>query len=329
VQKSKLGASLVITLAMLVGVFYFSGSNPLLNSGQAITLCLGALAWIGLISNSDPQSPHLNPLDISQTTNSESLPNSVVALLNTFQAELSQQISATEAELTQVKSLMDNAIDDLVDSFISLEANTRIGQNLLKQMASSETDKKDDLNPFKDKQLQSQKLLQDTSDILKKLLKDAKQNQSTCTTLANSSLGINSENSKALAKLLLSGDLLLSNAKLAAGKVSAVIEENQSHMVMVANEIVTTTTQIEKDVQTAVKSLQFQDMTSQLIAQCSERMHIMQEMLQATSAIDNKASHSSEVLLAKLMVARNKLKQASTVRMKQFNVDAGSVELFN
>jgi hypothetical protein len=199
---------------------------------------------------------------------------------------------------------------------------------LVQQMASSETDSKDDFNPFKNKQLQSRKLLNDTVDVLKKLVKDAKQNQATCATLANSELSINSDNSKTLAKLLLGGDLLLSEAKLAASKVSAVIEENQSHMVMVAHEIGTRTTQIEKDVQTAVKSLQFQDMTSQLITQCSERMHIMQEMLQAISAIDNKTSHSSEALLAKLMVARNKLKQANAVRMKQFNVDAGSVELF-
>ena len=318
----------MITLAMLAGVFYFGSSSPLLSSGQAITLCLGALAWIGLISTSDPQSQHHNPLATSQSTNSDSLPNSIAELLDTFQAELSQQISATETELKQVKSLMDNAINDLVDSFISLEANTRTGQNLVLQMASSETDSKDDLNPFKNKQLQSRKLLNDTVDILKKLVKDAKQNQATCATLANSELSINSENSKTLAKLLLGGDLLLSEAKLAASKVSAVIEENQSHMVMVAHEIGTRTTQIEKDVQTAVKSLQFQDMTSQLITQCSERMHIMQEMLQAISAIDSKTSHSSEALLAKLMVARNKLKQANAVRMKQFNVDAGSVELF-
>jgi hypothetical protein len=325
--KNKLGTALIITLAMLVGVFYFANSSPQLSSGQAITLCLGALAWIALILTSNQPQP--SQLNASPATNSDGLPNSIAELLDTFQTELSQQISATEAELKQVKSLMDNAIDDLVDSFISLEATTRIGQNLVKQMAASETDNKDDLNPFKDKQLQSQKLLHDTADILKKLVKDAKQNQATCTTLANSGVSIDAANSKTLAKLLLGGDLLLSDTKLVASKVSAVIEENHSAMKMVTNEISATTTQMEKDVKTAVKSLQFQDMTTQLITQCNERMQIMQEMLQAISTIDSNAAHSSEALLAKLLVARNKLKQASAVRMKQFNVDAGSVELFN
>jgi hypothetical protein len=327
-QMNKLGTALIITLAMLVGVFYFGNSSPTVSSAQAITLCLGALAWIALILTSNSQPQQANQFS-APTSNNDSLPNSIAELLGTFQAELSQQVSATEAELKQVKSLMNGAIDDLVDSFISLEATTRIGQNLAKQLALSETDNKDDHNPFKDKQLQSQQLLHDTADILKKLVKDASQNQVTCASLANFGKNVEGTNSKALAKLLLGGDLLLSDTKLVASKVAAVIEENKANIAMVSEEITVTTKQIEADVQTAVKSLQFQDMTTQLITQCNERMHIMQEMLQAISSIDSDAAHSAETLQTKLMVARNKLKQAGAARMKQFNVDAGSVELFN
>ena len=43
-----------------------------------------------------------------------------------MQTEHIGQIITTEAELNQVKSHMDNAINDLVDSYLSLEATTRI-----------------------------------------------------------------------------------------------------------------------------------------------------------------------------------------------------------
>ena len=85
-----------------------------------------------------------------------------------MQTEHNGQIVATEVELNQVKSLMDNAIDNLVDSFVSLKATTRIGQNLISHMISNENNNRDELNPFRDRQMKSQSLLKDTSAALTK-----------------------------------------------------------------------------------------------------------------------------------------------------------------
>ena len=79
-----------------------------------------------------------------------------------MQTEHNGQIVATEVELNQVKSLMDNAIDNLVDSFVSLKVTTRIGQNLISHMISNENNNRDELNPFRDRQMKSQSLLKDT-----------------------------------------------------------------------------------------------------------------------------------------------------------------------
>lgn len=315
--KKSLFISLIVTLATLCGLFYFSAPDSTLSNGQLVTLCLGALAWLVVLflPNHSPQA------------NANNLSSNFSDLLSNIQTELTSHITATEAELAQVKSLMDNAIDDLVDSFISLETTTRIGQNLVKQMASSKTDTKDDLNPFKDKQAKSQRLLQETSEILKKLMHDAKQNQLACTSLAESNKNIDAASSKILSRLLLSSDDLRKETKLVASKVADVIQENIDNLSLVADELTATTKQIEKDVQTAVKSLQFQDMTSQLIAQCGERQKIMQQILHTVNSIGSK--DSGQISVSALKAANAELKKISNVRMKQFNVDAGHVELFD
>lgn len=85
-----------------------------------------------------------------------------------MRTEHNGQVVANEVELNQVKSLMDNAIDNLVDSFVSLKATTRIGQNLISHMISNENNNRDELNPFRDRQMKSQSLLKDTSAALTK-----------------------------------------------------------------------------------------------------------------------------------------------------------------
>ena len=339
--KKSLLIALAIAIAVLFSVFYFNSTVIALNQGQIISLYLGAIAWlmlffittnsVAITTNSTTyQTNTSNQVVQRASTDIDALSSNYANLLNTIQSELSEQISATKKELAQVKSMMDGAIDDLVDSFISLEATTRIGQNLVKQMASSETDDKDDLNPFKDRQTQSAKLLHDTSAILKTLIKNAKQNLTLITSLMSENIG-NAANSKLLSELRLSSEVLNKETKTVASKVIEAIAENKAILSLVADELIITTTQIEKDVQVAVKSLQFQDMTTQLIVQCGERLNVMQEMLNAIDLFSKKImmGDSAYVSQTKLNMAREELSQKSQVRMKQFNVDAGSVELFD
>jgi hypothetical protein len=255
-----------------------------------------------------------------------SISNLYTELIKTIHAELSSQITATQAELTQVKSLMDHAIDDLVDSFISLEATTRIGQNLVLQLASNETlNTQDELNPFRDKQIKSAQLLLDTTVKLNKLLKDAKQNEATASLLNNTQSG---DKDKLINELKTNSKLLSEQSKEVAQLMKAVTAENESTINMVAEEISITSTQIEKDVQMAVKSLQFQDMTTQLIVQCVERQKIMQVLLNKMNTIGEHKAASSDALETSITQALNEIKQTTKLRMKEFNVDAGSVELF-
>ena len=339
--KKSLLIALAIAIAVLFSVFYFNSTVIALNQGQIISLYLGAIAWlmlffittnsVAITTNSTTyQTNTSNQVVQKASIDIDALSSNYANLLNTIQSELSEQISATKKELAQVKSMMDGAIDDLVDSFISLEATTRIGQNLVKQMASSETDDKDDLNPFKDRQTQSAKLLHDTSAILKTLIKNAKQNLTLSTSLMSENIG-NAANSKLLSELRLSSEVLNKETKTVASKVIEAIAENKAILSLVADELIITTTQIEKDVQVAVKSLQFQDMTTQLIVQCGERLNVMQEMLNAIDLFSKKImmGDSAYVSQTKLNMAREELSQKSQVRMKQFNVDAGSVELFD
>ncbi len=324
-HTKKLLIALLITIAMFCGIFFFSDMGATLSTGQIVTMCLGALAWLGLLifPNFLHQSGQ-NQLTEAPKAEASNLSGSFVELLNTIQAELSNQIVATEAELNQVKTLMDGAIDDLVDSFISLEATTRMEQNLVKLLASDqEIDDTDELNPFRDAQIKSKQFLLETLEKLNNLIEDATQSEAVSTSGA-----ANKKNPK----LQSGGKLLSQRLKEVALKVISIIEENNANTSMVAGEIVMIAAQIERDVQTAVQSLQFQDMTTQLIVQSGERLKIMQEILNSINSINNKntaAEDSIHEWQTRLVAAHDEIKQASKVRMKRFNVDAGSVELFD
>ena len=324
--KDKLLIALLVTIAMIVGIFLFQQSDTPFAAGQIATLCLGALAWVGLLVYPAKSNP-----EQASHADTSGLSSSMANLFSTMQTELNDQIAATEAELNQVKSLMDSAIDDLVDSFVSLEATTRIGQNLVSHMISSETNNRDELNPFRDKQLKSQTLLHDTSELLKKLVKDTKQNKEASASLAKLDKISDSAASKTLAELQSNGDMLHKETKVVVSKVADMMDENKAIIAMVAEEMAATNEQVAEDVQVAIKSLQFQDTTSQLITQCTERLDVMQKILGTLESLGNSntAAQSVQEWQTKLAEANDELKKASNVRMKQFNVDPGSVDLFS
>lgn len=372
--------ALAISALMLAGVLYFNTSAFVFNTAQIAILVLVALAWLGLFLSSSRIKNHSSVNLMSQNdTNQKSVSKNEVkqvsdglmSLVGTLKTELEVQITATKAELMQVKSLMDDAIDDLVDSFISLEASTRIEQKLVMLLASNVAENdNDDLNPFKEKQLKSKQLLSEISVKLNTLIKDAKHNESACKALNN--IEQDSENSitaletllekinladmkqevkvlfadevrkhaqelhglvgkagETVEKLYTDSKVYTDESKDIANKINEIMDENANNISIVADEIALTTAQIEKDVQTAVRSLQFQDMTTQLITQCGERQKVMQDILNTTSTIHlNNHDNSLPNLLLTLSNAQAELKQLSKARMKQFNVDSGSVELF-
>ncbi len=362
--------ALLITVATIAGIFYFRDAQIALSTSQMLVMGLGALAWLSLLFlKGAHNNPHKNQLTRTPSAETSNLSASFAELLGTIHSELNGQILATEAELKQVKTLMDDAIDGLVDSFISLEATTRKEQNIVMLLVSNEiTDEKDELNPFRYRQVKSQQFLQDTLKKINRMSESASQNEADYAVLAKlrtetqqaadalqSSLDstnkveanslahqihdqiamflatANSAN-KVCTKLEFSSKVLSDQSKEVSQNVSKVIDENKTNITMVADEISMVAAQISNDVQMAVKSLQFQDMTTQLIVQCGERQKMMQEMLNIISGIGNKdAALKSSIgeWQAKLTAAHDQIKQASNARMKRFNEDAGSVELFS
>lgn len=370
--------ALLLSVLTVFGVFYFSTHAFALNVGQIISLCLGAIAWLVLFMLSGKTaSATSNPLRLPSTNNISQqnqieqdhvkmLGQALNALIDTVKAEFNVQLIATDAELKQVKSLMDDAIDDLVDSFISLEASTRIEQKLVMLLASNEAENdNDELNPFREKQLKSKQLLNEIALKLNTLIKDAKHNESDCKALntleQKAKISINtieqllekigqntqglfvddvrkharelhsaiSNASKTVNKLSADSKIYTQESKDISNKITKIMDENASNIASVADEMALTTTQIEQDVQTAVRSLQFQDMTTQLITQCGERQKIMQDILNTLSAANLHSNNASIAdLQAKLISAQADLRQASKVRMKEFNMDGGSIELF-
>ena len=357
--------ALVISLLTLLGIYSFSNMSAVLNIGLIATLAVSTLAWLFLLMFSQYTSE--KKLAKNQDTNT--VAHTVNSLFNAFQSELNTQISATEAELAQVKSLIDNAIDGLVDSFISLEASTRTEQALLILLTSNELSDDSNSNnsamsPFKQKQLKSKQLLSDIASQLNTLIKNTNQNglaskalkkieKEAESTVKNLELildklgntvdaifidelrnnahklhsSINQAGSTA-DELYADSQLYALESKDIASKINLIMDENASNVAIVAEEIAAATMQIEKDVQAAIKSLQFQDMTTQLITQCSERQKLMQNILTSIDIGKNNNNISIQELEVKFSAAHAKLKQVSSVRMKQFNIDGGSVELF-
>ena len=338
-------------------MYSFSNDSVSLGIGQIATIATSTLAWLFLLIFSQHTA--------EKKQDANAMVHTVSALVNTIQSELDTQISATEAELAQVKSLINTAIDGLVDSFISLEASMRTEQALLMLLTSNESsDDNNEMNPFKEKQLKSKQLLNDIANQLDTLIKNTNQNELACKALKkiekeaestvknlelildklgsavdaifidelrNSARKLHSSINQAGStadELYADSQVYALESKDIASKINFIMDENASNISLVAEEIAATTSQIERDVQAAVKSLQFQDMTTQLITQCSERQKLMQSILSSFNIGENNSNISFQELEIKLSAAHAKLKQVSSVRMKQFNVDGGSVELF-
>ncbi|OIQ75790.1 hypothetical protein GALL_425360 [mine drainage metagenome] len=88
---------------------------------------------------------------------------------------------------------------------------------------------------------------------------------------------------------------------------------------------------MERDVKSAVTSLQFQDLATQLITHCTGRQSAMQEILAGIVAIDERHLEQKDRLdrwHRKLQEARILIDRTRHNPVKQLNVDAGDIELF-
>ncbi len=103
------------------------------------------------------------------------------------------------------------------------------------------------------------------------------------------------------------------------------------NMVDAVEKLSLTTEEVGVNVKTAVTSLQFQDLATQLIMHSSGRQNAMREILTGIVAIDEEFLDQSDRLgrwHKKLGEARSLIERTRHNPVRQVNVDAGDVELF-
>jgi methyl-accepting chemotaxis protein len=99
----------------------------------------------------------------------------------------------------------------------------------------------------------------------------------------------------------------------------------------VLDELDHTTLDIERDVHAAITTLQFQDLSSQLIGHSEKRLQLLQEILSGIVQIDNQYREQESRIERwhhKLNEARALIERVRHNPVKQVNVDAGDIELF-
>jgi len=109
------------------------------------------------------------------------------------------------------------------------------------------------------------------------------------------------------------------------------VQDINATMQDVVEELASSTITVGKAVHTAVTSLQFQDLATQLIGHSAGRQNAMQQILTGIIAIDDQYLDQKDRLGRwhhKLSEARSLIERTRHNPVKQLNVDAGDIELF-
>ncbi len=102
-------------------------------------------------------------------------------------------------------------------------------------------------------------------------------------------------------------------------------------MVLAVEELTITSADVKNDVRTAITSMQFQDMASQLVGHVGRRMEAISGILEGIANIkqsNQKDSNQLEHLKRIVREATDLVEKTRHNPVKQVNVDAGDVELF-
>ena len=109
------------------------------------------------------------------------------------------------------------------------------------------------------------------------------------------------------------------------------IEDVNNTIVATVDELSRTAVKVEQNVQTAVTSMQFQDMAHQLVGHATKRLDVMDSILAGITSIDGDSLHQHDPLVRwqnKISEARALIEKIRHNPVKQVNVDSGDIELF-
>ena len=120
-------------------------------------------------------------------------------------------------------------------------------------------------------------------------------------------------------------------SKLRVEKMVVKVQSINSTMHDVVHELSVATKKVEQDVGSAITSLQFQDLATQLIGHAAARQNAMQSIISGIVAIDAQFIDQENRLDRwhhKLTEARELINRTKHNPVKQASVDAGDIEFF-
>lgn len=168
-SKKLIATGLAISLSMLAASYLL----PTVTSHYAVVIG-GCIAWFILLAmaGSTRTSPGLPPANVENELSS--LAGDFDALMNLMDEEFTAQITSTQQELEQLRSLLHDAIIKLVDSFTSLESTTRHQHGLVLMLTDqhsnnptpSPTDEETSDNSQEDDHISFERFLSDTTTTL-------------------------------------------------------------------------------------------------------------------------------------------------------------------
>ncbi len=127
-------AGLAVTLAMLAASTLF----PTVAAQYAIVIG-GCMAWFFLLLKASGAGKRIEQQPVKMESDLSSLAGDFDALMSLMDEEFTAQITSTQQELEQLRSLLGDAILKLVNSFTSLESTTRRQHGLVVQLTDQHT----------------------------------------------------------------------------------------------------------------------------------------------------------------------------------------------
>lgn len=396
-QQKSLAQGVFITLIAAGGI-WAAQSLPIVQVLIAVAL---SGVWFLLMKQATAQSAKVAQVEVQRLEEQiNSLADNFDVWLRLLSEEFDSQVSDTRGELSQLQTVMGDAINKLVNSFTNMEASTHQQNELVNQLMSQHEDNVSGrasadtasinkflakttatLTVFVENVVQTgqlgQELVRKMGEISSKVEKiQGVLSEIEAIASQTNLLALNAAIEAARAgefgrgfavvadevrKLSLRSndfsseirtDIMdVSQSVISAEAVMKTFSEKDMQFAMqskqdvetmmgevgklnnamtgVVNDLSVTSNLVKSEVHTAITSLQFQDMASQLVTHAGRRMEALRSILAGIKRIEEKKSVSKlEHIKTVIRETSELIEKTRHNPVKQVNVDAGDVELF-